>query len=134
MEEGYVLQGGNGVRITPLEATEDGTYTAKEGQAFNPVTVKAGGGSGGGVLVVNVDTQTMTLDKTWQEINDAQVCVLVSSMSPGMLSVAYVGEIVAVDDYRVYFFAFSASSGGGEVTQLKFSTDSPSGYPIFIAD
>ena len=69
MEEGYVLQGGNGVRITPLEATEDGTYNAKEGQAFNPVTVKAGGGSGGGVLVVTDGDES--LDKTWQEISDA---------------------------------------------------------------
>lgn len=37
----------------------------------------SGGGSGGGVLVVNVTTSgnTMTLDKTWQEIHDSSVPV-----------------------------------------------------------
>lgn len=36
-----------------------------------------GGSSGGGVLVVNVTTSgnTMTLDKTWQEIHDSSVPV-----------------------------------------------------------
>lgn len=40
----------------------------------------SGGSGGGGVLIVNctIDTQTEvgTLDKTWQEINDADVAVI----------------------------------------------------------
>ena len=34
-------------------------------------------GGGGGVLVVNMDIDTFTLDKTWQEIADAPLAVIV---------------------------------------------------------
>lgn len=42
----YELVGGQPVKVTPLEATEAGTYKAPQGQAFNPVTVTGGGGGG----------------------------------------------------------------------------------------
>lgn len=46
MADGYELVGGQPVKVTPLEATEAGTYKAPHGQAFNPVTVTGGGGGG----------------------------------------------------------------------------------------
>ena len=52
MSEGYKLYGGNGVEVEPLEVSEDGTYTAPLGKAFNPVKVSGGGSGGGGALFV----------------------------------------------------------------------------------
>lgn len=37
--------GGGGLEAEPLNVTENGTYTADEGKAFNPVTVNVSGGS-----------------------------------------------------------------------------------------
>lgn len=48
--------------------TADGKYVLGEGGS--------GGGSSGGVLVVNSDQSTQTLDRTWQEIHDADYAVL----------------------------------------------------------
>ena len=42
MGKEYELVGGQPVKISPLEATEAGTYYAPLGQAFNPVTVSGG--------------------------------------------------------------------------------------------
>ena len=42
MGKEYELVGGQPVKISPLEATESGTYYAPLGQAFNPVTVSGG--------------------------------------------------------------------------------------------
>lgn len=49
-----------------------------------------GGGTGGGVLVVGVDMQTMSLDKTWKEINDAPFAVVHLPNSQYELSFAFV--------------------------------------------
>lgn len=38
--------------------------------------IGSGGGGGGGVLLVHEDVVTNTLDKTWQEINDADMVVI----------------------------------------------------------
>ena len=44
MPKEYTLIGGNGTVVSPLEAIEDGTYTAGDSRAFNPVVVRTGGG------------------------------------------------------------------------------------------
>lgn len=44
MAKEYELVGGQPVKVTPLEATDAGTYKAPHGQAYNPVTVPAGAG------------------------------------------------------------------------------------------
>ena len=81
--QGYALWGGQAVKITPLEATESGTYKAPKGQAFNPVTVTGGGGGAGNGLVIRVtyDGGEYTLDKTYEDIYDFEpiplTCTLV---------------------------------------------------------
>lgn len=45
MAKEYELVGGQPVKISPLEVSEDGTYSAPSGRAYNPVIVS---GSGGG--------------------------------------------------------------------------------------
>lgn len=52
MAKDYELVGGQPVKVTPLEATEAGTYKAPHGQAFNPVKV---GSTGGGLPPVTSD-------------------------------------------------------------------------------
>lgn len=127
MEEGYVLQGGNGVRITPLEATEDGTYNAKEGQAFNPVTVKAGGGSGGGVLVVSADLETMTLDKTWQEIFDADYPVITVLTGENDKVFLLITEVLVDTEFEPATYLVNAGIVGNN---SQFIADSADGYPV----
>ncbi len=84
-----------------------------------------GGGGGGGVFIVNVDMQTMTLtlDKTWKEILDA------SSESAVVLISAY-------DDGRVEQSLLKViGSGGGQYGVMfgdaSYLTDSENGYPVF---
>ena len=87
-----------------------------------------GGGSGGGVLVVTLDSDTGALDKTWQELFDATFPVI---------------RIVSHDAMILYYVqqVFErAPLGGGDteyIVQASFLTDfiefvasSASGYPV----
>lgn len=86
-------------------------------------TLPIGGGSGGGVLVVNgtIDGATMTLDKTWQEIHDAGTVVLIfefdadTQVSNWLTMVYYTNG-----EYGCTFI------GGNKI---EFHTDSADGYP-----
>lgn len=61
------------IRLEPVELTVTDAFRAAVAKA-----IAQGGGSGGGVLVVTgtVSDDTMTLDKTWQEIHDADAVVI----------------------------------------------------------
>lgn len=87
--------------------------------------------SGGGVLVVNVtwDGDTGTLDKTWQEINDAAFTVVDVSQEIEWKSFAQVTRTVS-DDYSVA--VYNADQGD----YYLFRADSATGYPTggFIQD
>ena len=39
--------------------------------------LEQGVANGGGILIAHLDTGTSTLDKTWQEIHDADVCYII---------------------------------------------------------
>lgn len=71
MPQDYTLIGGNGTVVSPLEATEDGTYKAGDSRAFNPVIVRTGGGGSStlaGLTDVDLtnptDGQTLVYDAT----------------------------------------------------------------------
>lgn len=56
---------GSSTTITPLNVTENGTYTAPTGTAYSPVTVNVSGGGGGlkvesGLFTVSTDTDLNT--------------------------------------------------------------------------
>lgn len=82
------------------------------------------GGGGGGVLVVNVtwDGDTGTLDKTWQQINDAAFAVMNVSESQGMKSFA---QVTSADEIAHSVMVYDAGNGDYYV----FSADSATGYP-----
>lgn len=99
--------------------------------AYEPTSWKAGdivtsaklnkmeqGIAGAGALIVHVD-ENDTLDKTWQEIHDAVLAVIVSDDEINVVvDVDVVSRIYrAVNLYKV------------ETTNNVYSTDSPDGYP-----
>lgn len=88
--------------------------------------LSGGGGSGGGVLVVNVD-ENGTLDKTWQELFDATFSVIPISESDSMTL------------YLVYYVFERVPLGGGDTEYVvkafnsddvvEFVASSADGYP-----
>lgn len=85
----------------------------------------------GGVFVVHAtkDGDTITLDKTWQEIHDAffdegRIVVLAWERSPNMYIILYIESIGAT------------SSGSYDVNfdDTLYSTESPSGHPVYTID
>lgn len=80
--------------------------------------------SGGGVLSVNVtwDGDTGTLDKTWQEINDAAFAVVNISQSAGMKNFA---QVTDTDEEGYTVSVYNAGQGD----YYSFSSDSATGYP-----
>ena len=96
--------------------------------AFDPVSFamgakSGGGGSSGGVLVVGLDMQTMTLDKTWQEIVDAGFAVLPYSED---------GETTVI--FYLYSYTNNGSSYGvvfkQQAIELTCAATSADGYPV----
>ena len=82
-----------------------------------------GGSSGGGVLVVNmVDDYT---DKTWKEIHDAPMAVIVQDGG----SFKFTGPVLHVgynsNEYSVIFCSYMPN---GNITSTKLVTDSENGY------
>lgn len=83
-----------------------------------------GGSSGGGVLVVHMDSDTGTLDKTWQEIHDAALTgiVIIVINEGDQIILAYVGGInISGSEYQV-----------GTTTETYFIASSADGYPVYV--
>lgn len=90
----------------------------------------AGAGGGGGVLVVSAvydeQTDTTTLDKTWQEIHDATVPIMVQENPLGKMF-AYVGFVGQTqNEYFVLFANYSAD----EVVMSTYACNSANDYPV----
>ena len=86
-----------------------------------------GGSSGGGVLVVHVDMQTRTLDKTYKEIADAGFAVIPFPANQ------------VVDGYKLWFLIgyyqvssdkFQVEFWNNDFGKSHFETDSENGYPV----
>lgn len=92
--------------------------------------IEGGGGSGGGALIVTMNGQT--LNKTWQEINDAFL-----SGAP-VFVVTYGGDEEAAESFTTYSLVVSVTTevipeeNTFRVTtgnQVKFVSSSASDYP-----
>ena len=86
--------------------------------------------SGGGVLVVHMDSDTGALDKTWQEIHDANFAVLVFNAETSILCATCVE--IASSGYGVDFYMPPHTGGTGEL--LPFVATSADGYPVYGGD
>ena len=93
----------------------------------------SGGGSSGGVLVVGMDADTGALDKTWQEIHDADYAVLKANID-GMDSWCYLIMTYASDDGYEVAFCMTAPENPPSFEVLPFSADSANGYPVSVGD
>jgi len=113
---------------TPTEWNNGDVITAEKlNKLENGV---AAGGSGGGVLVVNMNSATGTLDKTWQEIFDAKIAVIIIEEEDAFSSAFVTGAF----DNVVYYAVTAISSMGEEFAYIQFKTDSPDGYPVIDID
>lgn len=84
-----------------------------------------GGSSGGGVLVVHmVDDYT---DKTWKEIHDAPMAVIVQDVSTITKGIS---PVLLVDHNSSEYSVITCSIfvPTGEITSTKLVTDSENGY------
>ena len=94
--------------------------------------ISAGGSGGaGGILVVNGNSQTGALDKTWQEIHDAEFAVFLTTIDTLTFNCLLVNT--GIDDHGTYFCSFLMyDSANPDV--LSFETSSPNGYPVVHRD
>lgn len=87
-----------------------------------------GGGGGGGVLVVHEDSDTGSLDKTWQEIHDAlaaETPVFLAYTSSMAASMKVIADAVSGIGYQIFLqgseYAFAqAESADGYPLDLDF--------------
>ena len=97
-----------------------------------------GGSSGGGVLVVNMAYDEVKgndyTDKTWKEINDAPMAVIVQEMTLGGNTTKTIGSVTQVNhqnsEYSVSYYVLSPI---GEIDVTKLVTDSENGYLTYAS-
>lgn len=114
------------LRIEPVELTVTDAFRAAVGKVA-PKS-EGGGGSGGGVLVVT-DTEG-TLDKTWQEIYDADAVVINRVLNDGDLPGKFVYTVSSVSTNGKTWDVDSFKMGLNEsVSARYYSATSADGYP-----
>lgn len=84
-----------------------------------------GGGGGGSALIANMDLETFTLDKTWQEIHDADVAFIVIVSSDDDDKARHMVTETLIDSNNKYCVNCYASG-----TDLQLVATSADGYPV----
>lgn len=96
-----------------------------------------GGGSGGGVLVVHMVYDEVKdndyTDKTWKEIHDAPMAVIVEDVGmPGGITVKNIHTVARVyhegSEYNVDYYSQAKVQDKVVVDEVKLVTDSENGY------
>lgn len=86
-----------------------------------------GGSSGGGVLVVHQD-ENGVLDKTWQEIHDAGVSVLLVNVD----SKVYVNHCMDIDSHgSAWSVLYANTERDGTTFTSHYVASSANGYPVY---
>lgn len=125
-----IAQGSGGV--PEVEDADKGKYLHANESTGDLEWATAGGSGGGGVLVVEVEftsETTATLNKTWQEIFDADYSYVVSRRPYLEYDKSYgivraVSGVPSENDYNVYIDM-------GDGSPAEFHTNSASGYPSY---
>ena len=116
---------GNGWSFIEMDTGKVFFYNAADEEWLEFAGSGGGGGQGGSnVLVVNCDPTTATLDKTWQEIYDADFPVIRLH--------------IAANNYTKYFYISYVLQAPGvyrvtiaeDGSAVDFDTDSANGYPV----
>lgn len=109
------------------------SYEPKEWQCGDTITAEdlnrmeqgiAQGGGGSELLVIEIDTDenAMTMNKTWQEINDAFPYVYSVTEAFGETNKSIVITVCSIPESDEYMV---------ETNNLTFTADSPDGYPSY---
>ena len=90
-----------------------------------------GGGSGGGVLVVNGtwSDDGCTLDKTWQEINDGGFGVVAMTDEHVITYCPIVNVVEGIEG--VGYYTVNVIFYGDSLDIMNFTASSASGYPVW---
>lgn len=106
-------------------------------KSVNPDFVRALGDGGSGILFATVDMSTMALDKTWQELVNADVAyiLLVNGTSEGHMHLPII-HMEAVQNDAYYVVALGVAKVTGEDVDVSFEpmlfvfkATSADGYP-----
>lgn len=107
----------------------DKTYTLDKVQGWIEAG-SGGGGGGGGALLVHADNETMALDKTWQEIDNAKPLVYLDYIEGWMLPLVQSVYDEAEGVYGLSFWNYLDDT----TPVLSFITDTADGYPVYATD
>ena len=120
-EDGVLSASGGGSSLPEVTAEDNGdVLTVVEG-TWTKATP-----TGDGALMCTLDTATLTLDKTWQEILDAmEAGTALVNVSSGGIAYSLVVSIWELEGtYGIYII--------GSIGVQQFTTNSASGYPKFV--
>lgn len=126
-KETFLAKAGGQNVVTPTPITREETFLQA---IIDNGSGGGGGGGGGGVLVVTLDEDTHTLDKTWKEIHDAPYAVIQiidSTYGHRFMSIYAV-------DYSEGQYAVVAASAEIDPPSITYNmevffTNSENGYP-----
>ena len=110
--------------LYPRELGKASVVTLEDAIAYLEEKWHGGGGGSSNILKVNVDDNG-TLDKTWQEIADADYAVFIDRNiyeSEGSAGVYWLTAFWTDGD--MYYVGATSSA------DYTFATDSPDGYPV----
>lgn len=130
-----VGSGGGGSSL-PTDPAQDGTYNLQNTVSSGTSTLSwASGSSSGGVLVVtpHVEEDGKTgdyeiLDKTWQEIHDADYFV-VKRNENGMLYYLAPGIVANIEGMG--YVVMVAKYDGEGTTPYAYTAETANGYPVY---
>ena len=121
-KETFLAKAGGQNVVTPTPITREETFL----QAI--IDNGGGGGGGGGALIATLNMQTGALDKTWTEINNADLAFV--SINGGDMKATGFVAITAPSEmgYIVGAISFGESETG--IVMLHFAAESADGYPV----
>ena len=117
---------GNGSMFLEMDTGSIYFYNGEEWLEF--AGSGGGGGQGGsGMLVINCDSETFILDKTWSQIHAADAAVIIIPDGEESTARCYVtGTATDGGDYWVYAVT---TQGGETVVPITFIAGSEDGHP-----
>ena len=86
-----------------------------------------GGGTGGGVLIVHL-MQTNALDKTWAEINDADLAFM--SLNMGDIKATGLVALTTAFESEYKVEVITVNMQDMSIALLHFAAESADGYPV----
>lgn len=117
----------------PTEWKKGDIVTAAKLNKLEEGVANAGGG---GVLVANIDTTTMTIDKTWQEIHDAGFAIIHAPDQQNnkithcwQVEAIYTSSVPGGTQYAIDVIVWNWTGSAYSLDSLSLSCADPDEYP-----